>query len=288
MSTVISAAMVKDLRERTGAGMMECKNALVEANGDVEEAVTVLRKRGIAKAAKRADKVASEGVIVIRASDDNKHAIMVEINSETDFVARDESFNAFAQFVAKESLLAKATDFSTLPVIEEARQQLAHQLGENIQLRRAIILEASGCVATYNHGARIGVLVALDKVDDALGQDIAMHIAASNPQSIDETGIDPALIEKEADIFKAQALQSGKSGDIVNKMVDGRIAKFKKEICLLDQPFVRNPDQTVGALLKAAGASVIAFARYEVGEGIEKEVVDFAEEVRAQVSAQES
>lgn len=288
MSTVISAAMVKDLRERTGAGMMECKNALVEANGNVEEAVTVLRKRGIAKAAKRADKVASEGVVVIRASDDKKHAIMVEINSETDFVARDESFNAFAQLVAKESLLAKATDFSTLPAIEEARQQLAHQLGENIQLRRAVILEASGCVATYNHGTRIGVLVALDKADEVLGQDIAMHIAASNPQAIDETGIDPTLIEKEADIFKAQALQSGKSGDIVNKMVDGRIAKFKKEICLLDQPFVRNPDQTVAALLKAAGANVIAFARYEVGEGIEKEVVDFAEEVRAQVSAQES
>ena len=288
MSAVISAATVKELRERTGAGMMECKNALVEAQGNLDEAITVLRKRGVAKAAKRADKVASEGVVVIRASDDKKHAIMVEINSETDFVARDESFNAFAQFVATESLLAKATDFSTLPAVEEARQQLAHQLGENIQLRRAVILEASGCVAAYNHGSRIGVLVALDKADEALGQDIAMHIAASNPQSIDGTDIDPLLIEKEREIFRAQAEQSGKPADIIDKMIDGRIAKFVKEICLLDQPFVRNPDQTVAALLKASGAKVIAFARYEVGEGIEKEVVDFAEEVRAQVSAQES
>lgn len=283
MSTVISAAMVKDLRERTGAGMMECKNALVEAQGDLDEAVTVLRKRGVAKAAKRADKIASEGVVVIHTSDDKKHAIMIEINSETDFVARDESFNTFAQFVAKESLLAKTTDFSVMPVIEEARQQLAHQLGENIQLRRATILEASGCVATYSHGSRIGVLVALDKPNEVLGQDIAMHIAAFNPQSIDETGIDPLLIEKERDIFRAQAEKTGKSADIIDKMVDGRIAKFVKEICLLDQPFVRNADQTVAALLKAAGARVMAFVRYEVGEGIEKKVVDFAEEVRAQV-----
>ena len=286
MSIAISAAMVKDLRERTGAGMMECKNALVDAQGDLEEAVTVLRKRGVAKVAKRGDKVASEGVAVISSSPDHKVAIMIEINSETDFVARDESFNAFAQFVAKESLLAKATDFATLPAIEEARQVLAHKLGENIQLRRAVILESSGCVATYNHGSRIGVLVALDKDDHALGQDIAMHIAASNPQAIDESGIDPMLIEKEREIFKAQAEQSGKSGEIIDKMVDGRIAKFKKEICLLDQPFVRNPDQTVAALLKAAGAKVTAFARYEVGEGIEKEIVDFAKEVHAQIKGE--
>lgn len=286
MSTVISAAMVKELRELTGAGMMECKNALVEAEGKLEEAVVILRKRGVAKAAKRADKVASEGVVVIHASSDQKSAVMVEINSETDFVARDTTFNEFACYVAEQSLLAQLTDFSMMPAVEEARQQVAHKLGENVQLRRAVILESSGCVASYNHGSRIGVLVALDKADEELGKDIAMHIAASNPQSIDESGIDPLLIEKERDIFKAQAAQSGKSEEIINKMVDGRIAKFIKEICLLDQPFVRNPDQTVAALLKVAGAKVTAFARFEVGEGIEKEVVDFAEEVRAQVKGE--
>lgn len=281
--TAITASMVKDLRERTGAGMMECKKALVEANGDVDEAVTILRKRGIAKAAKRAGKVAAEGVVITRVSEDNKAAVIVEINCETDFVGRDENFLGFANMVAEKALSAESADVMSMTDVEEQRQQLVHKLGENIQIRRAELIEATGCVAAYNHGSRIGVLVALDKDNETLGKDVAMHVAAMNPQSVDESDLDPALIAKERDIFSEQARQSGKPDNIVEKMVEGRIAKFKKEVCLVHQPFVRNPDQTIGQLLTAGDASILAMERFEVGEGIEKEVVDFAEEVRAQV-----
>lgn len=281
--TTISASMVKDLRERTGAGMMECKKALVESNGDVDEAVVILRKRGVAKAAKRAAKVAAEGVVVTQVSADQKAAIIVEINCETDFVGRDENFLNFASTVVEAGLSAASADVKVMPNIEEARQQLVQKLGENIQIRRAELIESIGCVAAYNHGSRIGVLVALDKDNEALGKDIAMHVAAMNPQSIDESDLDSAVIEKEREIFSDQARQSGKPDNIIEKMVEGRIAKFKKEVCLVNQPFVRNPDQTIGQLLSAADASIVAMQRFEVGEGIEKEVVDFAEEVRAQV-----
>lgn len=281
--TAISASMVKDLRERTGAGMMECKKALVEANGDVDEAVTILRKRGIAKAAKRAGKIAAEGVVVTKVSTDNKMAVIVEINCETDFVGRDESFLNFANMVAEEALSAQTSDIMSMTGIEEQRQQLVQKIGENIQVRRAELIEATGCVTAYNHGSRIGVLVALDKDNVALGKDVAMHVAAMNPQSIDESDLDPATIAQERDIFSEQARQSGKPDNIVEKMVEGRIAKFKKEVCLVNQTFIRNPDQTIAQLLSADQASVLAMERFEVGEGIEKEVVDFAEEVRAQV-----
>lgn len=281
--TTISASMVKDLRERTGAGMMECKKALVESNGDVDEAVVILRKRGIAKAAKRAAKVAAEGVVVTQVSADQKAAIIVEINCETDFVGRDENFLGFASTVVEAGLSAASADVKEMSEIEETRQQLVQKLGENIQIRRAELIESIGCVAAYNHGSRIGVLVALDKDNEALGKDIAMHVAAMNPQSIDESDLDSAVIEKEREIFSDQARQSGKPDNIIEKMVEGRIAKFKKEVCLVNQPFVRDPDHTIGQLLTAADASIVAMQRFEVGEGIEKEVVDFAEEVRAQV-----
>ncbi len=279
----ISAALVKELRERTGAGMMECKAALVEANADLDEAVTVLRKRGVAKAEKRASKVAAEGIIVISVAADHKSAFMAEVNSETDFVARDTHFVDFANAVAVQGLNAKTQNFVGLTGVEEARQLLVQKIGENVQLRRAAFLESNGCVVEYNHGSRIGVLVALSKDNRALARDIAMHIAASNPRSIGAADLDPTLIAKEREIFVDQAKQTGKPDAIIEKMVEGRIAKYIKEVCLEGQPFVRNPDQTVGALLKAAAAEVQAFVRFEVGEGIEKEVIDFAEEVRAQV-----
>lgn len=284
MTNVITAALVKELRECTGAGMMECKNALVEANGDTEEAIVILRKRGIAKAAKRADKTAAEGVIISAVAADGQSAYIAEINCETDFVARDESFNAFAKKVAAAGLAAGTEDFSSLPEIETARQQLAHQLGENIQLRRARFIKvAHGAVYAYDHGSRIGVLVALTDPRPELGKELAMHIAALNPQAINETQVDPALLEKERDIIRDQANQTGKPKEIIDKMVEGRISKYIKEICLVGQPFVRDSEQTVGQLLAKEGVAVSEFVRFEAGEGIEKEVVDFAQEVRSQV-----
>lgn len=283
----ITAAMVKDLRERTGAGMMECKKALVEANGDIEEAITILRKRGIAKAAKRAGKTAAEGVIVTAISDDKKSAYIVEVNCETDFVARDESFNAFAKQVAEAGLAAQSELFDNLPGIEDARQQLAHKLGENVQLRRAKAISISqGAIYAYNHGSRIGVLVSLSGADEELGKDVAMHVAAVNPQAVNESNVDPALLQKEREIVADQAKQSGKPDNIIEKMVEGRLTKFLKEICLVDQPFVKDGDKTVGELLTDKGITVTEFVRFEAGEGIEKEVVDFAEEVRAQVEGE--
>lgn len=282
----ITAAMVKELRERTGAGMMECKKALVEANADIEEAVVILRKRGVAKAAKRAGKTAAEGIIVTQVATDGESAYIAEINCETDFVARDESFKAFAAMVVEKGLAAQSDSFAKLEGVEEARQQLAHKLGENIQLRRAHYMTAPGAVYAYNHGSRIGVLVGLDVANEELGKDIAMHVAALNPQAINESNLDQALLAKEREIVSDQARQSGKPENIIEKMVEGRIAKYIKEVCLVDQPFVKDNDQTIGALLTKAGMTVTDFVRFEAGEGIEKEVVDFAEEVRAQVEGE--
>lgn len=284
--TTITASQVKELRERTGAGMMECKKALVEANADVDEAVTILRKRGIAKAAKRAGKVAAEGTVVIKVAEDRKSAFMIEINCETDFVARDENFTKFANMVAEKGLAAATDDVASLEGVEDERQQIVHKLGENVQLRRAAYITSTGCVAAYNHGVRIGVLVALDQDNESLGKDVAMHVAALNPQALDENSMDPALIAKEREIFADNARQSGKPDNIIEKMVEGRIAKFLKESCLVSQPFVRDPDQTIAALLKAGGSNITSFIRFEVGEGIEKEEVDFAAEVRAQVEGE--
>lgn len=292
----ITASMVKELRERTGAGMMECKKALVEAGGDMEAAITAMRKSGQAKAAKRAGRIAAEGIILIALSDDHKTACMVEINCETDFVARDENFRRFADQVVQrglatrsdsaESLLAASFEEGNAKTIEEARAELVAKIGENVQLRRAVCITSEGTIGAYSHGDRIGVITALDKSETDLATDIAMHIAAMNPQAIDSDNVSPDLIAKERDIFSSQAKESGKPDNIIEKMVEGRIAKFLKEICLVDQPFVKNPDQTIAQLLKAGNAAVTNFIRFEVGEGIEKEVVDFAEEVHAQIKGE--
>ncbi len=286
----ITASMVKELRERTGAGMMECKKALVETGGDIDAAIEFLRKSGQAKADKKAGRTAAEGRVVIKVSDDGKVAAMVEVNCETDFVANDDNFTRFAESVAElilEKRPATLEDLLALPLdgesVEEVRRGLVAKIGENITVRRFEVLEVSGVLGQYLHGNRIGVLVDLKGGTPELAKDIAMHIAASRPVCVSADQVDPALIEKEREIFRAQAEESGKPAEIVEKMVTGRINKFLKEITLLGQPFVKNPDETVEKLLQRENASVERFVRLEVGEGIEKKSENFAEEVMAQV-----
>jgi elongation factor Ts len=281
--------MVKELRERTGAGMMECKKALVEADGDLDAAAEALRMSGQAKADKKAGRVAADGRIVIR-NEGSKTAI-VEVNSETDFVAKDENFVAFADAVTDVVLANGETDVAALATqsigdgrpVEQARTDLIQKVGENISVRRAAIVEADGPVGFYTHGARIGAIVALKGGDEELARDIAMHVAAINPVCIDESGVPAETLETEKRIFTEQAEASGKPAEIIEKMVTGRIAKFLKEITLVGQPFVKDPDVTVGKLLGTANASVTSFVRFEVGEGIEKKADNFVEEVMAQV-----
>ena len=285
----ITASMVKELRERTGAGMMECKKALVEANGDLDAAAEALRKSGQAKADKKAGRVAADGRVII-SKDDNK-AVIVEVNSETDFVAKDENFSNFAEKVAAAVAASGETDVAALASqdigdgrsIEQARTDLVQKVGENISVRRASIVEADGPIGFYTHGARIGAIVALKGGDEELARDIAMHVAAINPVCIDESGVPADTLERERRIFTEQANDSGKPPEIIEKMVTGRVAKFLKEITLVGQPFVKDPDITVGKLLKGANASVVSFIRFEVGEGIEKKEDNFVEEVMAQV-----
>jgi len=285
----ITASMVKELRERTGAGMMECKKALVEANGDLDAAAEALRKSGQAKADKKAGRVAADGRVVI--SKDGGKAVIVEVNSETDFVAKDENFAAFADAVAAAVLASGVTDVAALATqdigdgrpVEQARTDLVQKVGENISVRRAQIIEADGPIGAYTHGARIGAVVALNGGDEELARDIAMHVAAINPTCIDETGVPAEMLEREKRIFSEQAAESGKPPEIVEKMVTGRIAKFLKEVTLVGQPFVKDDKQSVGQLLKSADASVVSFVRFEVGEGIEKKEDNFVEEVMAQV-----
>ena len=288
----ITAALVKELRERTGAGMMECKKALVETNGDIDVAIEHMRKSGLAKADKKAGRIAAEGLVVIKASADGKKAAIVEVNSETDFVAKGDEFINFANDIAERVLASNPADLDALMAaplkdggasVEEARKNLIAKLGENMSVRRFQLVETSGLVASYMHGTRIGVLIEMQGGDDNLGKDLAMHIAASRPVCVDETEVSADLIAKEKEIFSAQAAESGKPADIIEKMVDGRIKKFLKEITLLGQPFVKDPDQTVEKLLKTAGAKVVRFIRFEVGEGIEKKTENFADEVMAQV-----
>ncbi|HCB40361.1 MAG TPA: elongation factor Ts, partial [Gammaproteobacteria bacterium] len=276
----------------TGLGMMECKKALVETNGDIETAIDNLRKSGQAKAAKKAGRTAAEGIVVAKVSADGKTGILLEVNSETDFVARDDNFLKFANGVADRVLATKETDMAKLletameeggsDSIETTRSALVQKIGENIQVRRTYVMESEGLVSAYVHSGKIGVLVALNGGNDDLGKDVAMHVAASNPLVVNPDQVDQATLDKEKEIFSAQAAESGKPPEIVEKMVQGRIAKFLKEVSLVDQPFVKDPDTTVGKLVKGAGADVVAFTRIEVGEGIEKEEVDFAAEVMAQ------
>ena len=288
----ITATMVKELRERTGAGMMECKKVLTETNGDMEEAIDVMRKSGAAQADKKAGRVAADGKVVITVSDDGKEASIVEVNCETDFVAKDESFVNFVTAVGARVLADKPTDvaaLSAMPLdsgdtVEEARANLVAKIGENMQVRRfEVMTSEAGQVYAYSHGVRIGVAVAMTGGDETLGKDIAMHIAASRPICVTENDVPAETLEKEKEILIAQAQGSGKPMEIIEKMIEGRMRKYLAEITLVGQPFVKNPDQTVGELLKSAGAEVTAFARYEVGEGIEKKQEDFAAEVMAQV-----
>ena len=289
----ITAGMVKELRERTGSGMMECKKALTETQGDLEAAVELMRKAGLAKADKKSGRTAAEGCIVCRASEDGKTAAIVEVNSETDFVAKGDDFLEFAARVAATALESEAGSLEDLlgskissgdETVEETRRAMIAKIGENIAVRRFEKFHApAGLVASYLHGSRIGVLVELEGGNADLGKDIAMHIAASKPACVDESGVDSDVVEKEKAIFSAQAETSGKPANVIEKMVEGRIKKFLGEITLVGQPFVKDPDQTVGQLLASQGARVVRFARLEVGEGIEKVESNFAEEVMAQV-----
>ena len=289
----ITAAQVKELRQRTGCGMMECKKALVEAGADMEAAAEALRKSGLAKADKKAGRVAAEGVILVEVSGDGKTAVMVEVNSETDFVAKKQEFQDFAGTVARRVLSDAPADIDALMAlpltdggqsIEEARRGLIATIGENINVRRFVRREATaGSISSYLHGGRIGVLVEVEGGDSDLAKDVAMHIAASKPVCIDEAGVPQEMLDKEKEIFSAQAQASGKPADIIEKMVSGRIRKFLGEVTLLGQPFVKDPDQTVAKLLKGASAKVHAFDRLELGEGVEKKTENFAEEVMAQV-----
>ncbi|MBV8802798.1 MAG: elongation factor Ts [Gammaproteobacteria bacterium] len=287
----VSAAQVKELRERTGAGMMECKKALQEA-GNIEAAIEFLRKSGRAKADKKAGRIAAEGTVIARTNEDGKQAILIEVNSETDFVARDQNFLTFANALANTALAANNQDIATLNhlplvdhnvTVEEARQALVAKVGENINIRRISLAHSDNKVATYIHGGRIGVLVTLDSDQPELARDVAMHIAACKPLVISPEQVPAELVAKEKEIFVAQAANSGKSPDIIEKMVSGRIKKYLDEISLLGQPFVRDPNTTVGALLNKNRAKVLSFTRFEVGEGIEKEAEDFVEAVMSQV-----
>ena len=287
----ISAGMVKELRERTGAGMMECKKALEVSKGDMELAIEELRKSGRTKADKKAGRIAAEGAIVV--CDNGKQAAMVEVNSETDFVARDENFTNFIKAIGETALAAKVTDveaFAKLPLqghstsVDEARQNLVAKVGENVQVRRIVISsDKATSVGTYVHGSRIGVVVELDIDNKDLARDIAMHVAASRPIVISPDHVPAELVAKEKEIYMAQAATSGKPQDIIEKMVVGRLKKFLDEVSLTGQPFVKDPDVTVGSLLNKQRAKVLAFYRFEVGEGIEKVTEDFKDSVMQQV-----
>jgi elongation factor Ts len=283
----MSAALVKELRERTGLGLLECKKALAEAGGDIEKAIEELRKSSGMKAAKKAGRTAADGVVLARVSEDGSYGMVVEVNSETDFVARDDNFLGFANSVAVAALSARTTDVAAVMEgdLEAAREGLVQKIGENIGVRRIDAIDAGdGVVGAYVHGNnRIAVLVALQGGDQDLARDVAMHVAAVNPQVVSPDDMPQELIEKEKEIYTAQALESGKPAEIVEKMIGGRIKKFLAENSLVEQAFVKDPDTTVGKLVKAAGASVTAFIRFEVGEGIEVHKVDFAEEVAAQL-----
>ncbi|MGP4118970.1 translation elongation factor Ts [Psychrobacter aquimaris] len=282
----VSAKMVKELRDRTGLGMMECKKALEESNGDVETAIDNLRKSGQAKAAKKAGNIAADGAIII-AQGDNK-AFLLEVNCQTDFVAKDENFTAFAEAVANIALENNVTDVAAIAelpygngqTIEEARVSLVQKIGENIQVRRVEVLEGSN-LASYRHGLRIGVVVSFEGGNADTGKNLAMHIAAFNPVAVDDEDVAADLLAREKDIIEAKARESGKPDNIVEKMIEGGLRKYLEEVTLLRQPYVMDNEKKVGDVLKAEGVKVLAFKRLEVGEGIEKKQEDFAAEVAA-------
>ena len=289
----VTAQTVRQLRERTGAGMMECKRALVETQGNLDAAAELMRKQGLAKADKKATRVAAEGVIAIERAADGGSAAMVEVNCETDFVAREQDFRNFAADVARGVIAARPANLEALEAarlkagesVDERRRTLVAKIGEKISVRRFVRLESTGPMGAYLHGTRIGVLVALVGGSTELAHDLAMHIAASNPRYISSAEVPEAEVAKEREILTEQARQERKTPEIAAKMVAGRLRKSLAEITLLGQPFVKDPDQTIEALLKSAGARVSEFQRFEVGAGIEKKSEDFVAEVMAQVSA---
>jgi elongation factor Ts len=288
----ITADTVKQLRERTGAGMMECKRALVETKGDLDAAAELMRRTGLAKADKKAARVAAEGTVQIERS--GSDAALVEVNCETDFVARSDEFQAFARDVAAAALKGAPSSLEALlelphgaSSLDERRRALIAKIGENIAVRRFVRVSSPGALGTYIHGARIGSVVALQGGDDSLARDIAMHVAAANPAYIDAGDVPAEMLAKEREILTEQTKGEKKPPDIIAKMVEGRLRKYLGEITLMGQPFVKDEDTTVEKLVKKAGAKVLMFARYEVGAGIEKKQDDFVGEVMAQVKAQE-
>ncbi|HME38117.1 MAG TPA: translation elongation factor Ts [Steroidobacteraceae bacterium] len=289
----ITADSVKQLRERTGAGMMECKKALVETKGDLDAAAELMRKTGLAKADKKAARVAAEGTVTVERAGNS--AVLVEVNCETDFVARGDEFLAYARELAKVALQTAPADVSALlaqthgaATLEDKRRALIAKIGENISVRRFARVTAPGVLGTYVHGGRIGSVVALKGGDEALAKDLAMHVAAANPAYIDSQGVPAAVLDKEREILAEQTKAEKKPPEIIAKMVEGRLRKYLAEITLVGQPFVKDPDTTVEKLLKQAGATVVQFVRYEVGDGIEKKHDDFVGEVMAQVKAQDT
>jgi elongation factor Ts len=283
----MSAALVKELRERTGLGLLECKKALAAAGGDIEVAIEELRKSSGMKAAKKAGRTAADGVVAIRIAADGKSGVIGEVNSETDFVARDENFAGFVTQVMDKAVALQTDDVTAVADgdIEDSRQALVQKIGENISVRRiGVVAPEDGVVGGYVHGNnRIAVLVELNGGDVELAKDVAMHVAAVNPAVVSPADMPEELLQKEREIYAAQAADSGKPPEIVEKMIEGRVRKYLAENSLTEQAFVKDPDTTVGKLVKAAGATIAGFTRYEVGEGIEVEKVDFAAEVAAQL-----
>ncbi|MDF1581824.1 MAG: translation elongation factor Ts [Methyloprofundus sp.] len=287
----VTAGMVKELRERTGSGMMECRKALIEADADMELAIENMRKAGLAKADKKSGRIAAEGRIAVAQSADTKNAVIIDVNCETDFVAKGDVFKAFANDIANAILASEVMTpeeayeltLADGKTIDDVRRGLISKLGENIALRRFQRVATEGGTGFYLHGEKIGVLVSLEKADEALAKDVAMHIAASKPLCVSESDVAPELVEKEKEIFIAQAAESGKPADIIEKMIGGRIKKFLAEITLEGQAFIKDDKVTVAQLAKSKGNKVLAFTRLEVGEGIEKAEGDFASEVMAQI-----
>ena len=291
---MITAGQVKELRERTGAGMMDCKKALGETNGDLDEAIALLRKKGAASAEKKAGRIAAEGIVQLLISEDASRGTLLEVNCETDFVAKDDSFNRFVAALTQLIVDQNPADVESLSAlimdsgasVEAERQELIAKIGENISIRRfETLVSGSGQISGYMHGTRIGVLVSASGAAE-LGRDLAMHIAASRPVCIGEADMPSDVLTREREIYTAQAAESGKSPEIVEKMVDGRVRKFLKENTLLGQPFVKNPDISVAELLSQGNASMDGMLRFEVGEGLEKKVDDFVAEVMAQAKAE--
>ena len=282
----ITASLVKELRDRTGLGMMECKKALVESEGDIELAIDNLRKSSGLKAAKKSGRIAAEGILVTRTSADNSLVMLLEINSETDFVARDDNFLNFANKVADVAFAKGSPDVAAFMAdgLEDERAALVQKIGENISVRRAVFIGGTGkTVEAYVHGGRIAAAVELTGGTPDLAKDIAMHVAAINPQYVNVNDVPADVLAREEEVVRAQSEESGKPAEIIEKMMVGRLKKFVAEISLSEQPFIKDPDIKIGALAKKAEAEIVSFTRFEVGEGIEKEVVDFAAEVAAAV-----